>query len=130
MWCVFVCVFVYVACMRLNERERKRWRERERKRLQLGSMVAPVSRHCSTLLRMLTLLHNDPLLQHDGNLLMRRHIGCHPPVQTPAKGIGQTKRPFRRLCDLFYLCSVRNLCYVCVYECVYVYKRVCERSCA
>lgn len=58
---------------------------------------------------MLTLLHNDPLLQHDANLLMRHHIGCHPPVRRLAKGIGQTRRPFRRLCDLFCLCSVRNL---------------------
>lgn len=58
---------------------------------------------------LLTLLHNDPLLQHDANLLMRHHSDYHPPVRTPAKGIGQTRRPFRRLCDLFCLCSCRNL---------------------
>lgn len=57
----------------------------------------------------LTLLHNDLLLQHDANLLMRRHIDCHPPVRRPARGIGRRKRPFRQLYDLFYLYFVRNL---------------------
>lgn len=86
------------ACVCLCARPRERYSSSPPLALQRGARF------------LLTLLHNDPLLQHDGNLLMRRHIGCHPPVQTLAKGIGQTRRPFRRLCDLFCLCFVRNLC--------------------
>lgn len=58
---------------------------------------------------MLTLLHNDPLLQHDANLLVHRRIGYHPPVRMLAKEIDQMRHPFRRLCDLFCLHFVHSL---------------------